>query len=453
MKTFRLFFCACCCAVMVQGASLAQQVAGTATTRTFTLEECLKIATGENLDVQNALAQAQDAAAQTRSAFGQYLPNATVSLGYSRTLNDKTAFNQGGQVIEIPIINRDFFFAQGNVNYTIFDGLARENNNAAAQANVTSADNNAAQVRRRTLNTIRGQYFSVLRAKQTLRIRREDFEVGKKQLERLRAQYEAGVVAIAPVFTQEADLANRELAIVQAENDLDLAKGTILTTLGMNPSSANVDFSDVQIPATITEADIKAFRSTIGEFTQAQTTATDKRLDLVSAKASLEAAQASTKASQASWLPTVSAGYNYNWNGNSISGFEYGRQGLGLSVDYTIFNGFQREVNIQRAQILEQQSLIQKRLAEQRISADVQNAFIQLNAAEKSLDITARSIKAAQQNFDAAEERFKVGAANILDYTTANSNLATAKINRSNALYNYLAAQFQMKFALGLLDE
>ncbi|MFY7999677.1 MAG: TolC family protein [Candidatus Kapaibacteriota bacterium] len=452
MKTFRLFFCACCCAVMVQGASLAQQVAGTATTRTFTLEECLKIATGENLDVQNALAQAQDAAAQTRSAFGQYLPNASISLAYSRTLNERSAFNQGGQVIEIPILNRDLFFAQGNVNYTIFDGLARENNNAAAQANVTSADNNAAQVRRRTLNTIRGQYFSVLRAKQTLRIRREDFEVGKKQLERLRAQYEAGVVAIAPVFTQEADLANRELAIVQAENDLDLAKGTILTTLGMNPS-ANVDFSDIQIPATITEADIKAFRSTIGEFTQAQTTATDKRLDIVAAKASVEAAQSSTKAAQASWLPTLGAGYNYNWNGNSLTGFEYGRQGLGLSLDYTIFNGFQREVSIQRAQIREQQSLIQKRAAEQRVSADVQNAFIQLNSAEKSLDITTRAIKAAQQNFDAAEERFKVGAANILDYTTANSNLATAKINRSNALYNYLAAQFQMKFALGLLDE
>jgi outer membrane protein len=240
---------------------------------------------------------------------------------------------------------------------------------------------------------------------------------------------------------------------VQAENDLDLAKGTLLTTLGMNPS-VNADFADVATPTTITEAELKAFRASIGDFPQAQPLALSKRLDYVAAQASLEAAQANTKVSQATWLPTVNAAYRFNWNGNNLGVFgQYAQQGLGLQLDYTLFNGFQREVSVQRSQIREQQAVIQKHLAEQRISADVQNAFIQLNTAEKSLDITARSLKAAQQNFDAAEERFKVGAANILDYTTANGTLATAKINRSNALYNYLAAQYQIKFALGLLEE
>ena len=454
MKTRQLFFVLVFCGILgVSSTAFAQQVAGNSAMRTFTLEECLKIATGDNLDVQNAVALAQDAAALTRSAFGQYLPNASVSLGYNRTLNTVSGFNLGGKIQEVPITSPDVFFASGNISYTIFDGLARENNNTAAKLNVTAADNTAIQTRRRTLSTIRSQYFTVLRAKQTLRIRREDFEVGKKQLERLRAQYEAGVVAIAPVFTQEADLANRELAIVQAENDLDLAKGILLTTLGMNPS-VNADFADVATPTTITEAELKAFRASIGDFPQAHPLALSKRLDYVAAQASLEAAQASTKVSQAAWLPTVSAGYRFNWNGNDLDGFgQYAQQGLGVQLDYTLFNGFQREVSVQRAQIREQQAVIQKHLAEQRISADVQNAFIQLNTAEKSLDITARSLKAAQQNFDAAEERFKVGAANILDYTTANGTLATAKINRSNALYNYLAAQYQIKFALGLLEE
>lgn len=426
--------------------------AGSVAMRVLTLEECLKIAVGENLDVRTAIATAQDAAATTRTTFGQYLPNASVSLGYNRTLNTVTGFNLGGSIQEVPITNPDIFFASGNVNYTIFDGLARENNNAAAQSNLTAADQNASQTRRRILNTVRTQYFSVLRAKQTLRVRQEDFEVGKKQLERIRAQREAGVVAIAAVYGQEADVANRELAIVQAENDLEFAKGTLLTTLGMNPSVVS-DFSDVQIPST-SEEDIKAFRSSIGEPAQAQTIAAAKRLDNSAAQASLEGAQASVRAAQATWLPTIGLGYQYSWNGNSLGDFgQYARQGLGLSLDYTIFNGFQREVSIQRAQIREQQSLIQKRQAEQRISADVQNGFIQLNAAEKNLDITARALKAAQQNFDAAEERFKVGAANILDLTTANANLATSKINRITAIYNYLGAQYQMKFALGTLDE
>ena len=54
--------------------------------RVMTLDECLKLAVGENLDVKNAVALAQDAAALTRTAFGQYLPSASVNLGYNRTL-------------------------------------------------------------------------------------------------------------------------------------------------------------------------------------------------------------------------------------------------------------------------------------------------------------------------------------------------------------------------------
>jgi outer membrane protein len=452
----RLCFAACALFVLslpLTTVALAQQIAGKIPERAFTLEECLKIAAGENLDVQDALTRFEDAAASTRRAFGQYLPSVSVTLGYDRNLNSVTAFNFGGQVTEVPITNPNFFFASGNINYLLFDGLAREHNNAAAQASLTSANQNAIFTRRRILNTVRSQYLNVLRAKQTLNIRREDFEVGKKQLERLRAQFEAGVVAIATVYTQEADVANRELAIVQAENDLEIAKGTLLATLGMDPT-ANVDFTDITIPASIGESEIQAFRASIGNLNQAQRLASEKRLDVASAQSSVEAAQAGVRAAQGSWLPTLSASYRYSWNGNNVELFGFGaQQGLGVVLSYPLFNGFQREVDIQRAQIREQQAAIQKRFTEQRLSVDVQNALAQLNAAEKSLDITNRALKAAQQNFDAAEERFKVGAANILDYTTANSNLATARINRSNALYNYIAAQYQTQFALGLLEE
>jgi outer membrane protein len=432
-----------------QGSS--QAVAGSGV-RTFTLEECLKIAGTENLDVQNDMARLNDAQARVRTAWGQYLPSANISLGYSRTLNSTTGFNAGGSILEVPVSRPDIFFTQANVNYTLFDGLNRENTYAQSQANVLSAEKTAEQTRRRALNTIRSQYIAVLRAKQTLRIRREDFEVGKKQLERIKAQFEAGTVAVAPVYTQEADVANRELAIVQAENDLEIAKGILLASLGLNPTMS-ADFTDITIPQVITESDIKSFRSSFGETNQIASQAMQKRVDYASAQASIEAAQAAIRAAQGAWYPSVGAGFQYSWNGNDLTTFNrFSQQGLGVTMTYTLFDRFNREVTIQRAQISEDQAKIQKRITEQRISSDVQNAFTQLNAAEKSLDITARSLKSAEQNFNAAEERFKVGAANILDYTTANGTLVTARINRLNALYNYVAAQYQVRFAIGTLD-
>jgi outer membrane protein TolC len=74
---------------------------------------------------------------------------------------------------------------------------------------------------------------------------------------------------------------------------------------------------------------------------------------------------------------------------------------------------------------------------------------LNLYSAEKQLEITNRSIIAANQNFESAKERFEVGTATIVDYLTANTQLITAKINRVNAVYNYFDAQVQVKFALG----
>lgn len=421
--------------------------------RTFTLEECLKIAANDNFDVQDAMARLTNAESSLKAAFGQYLPTANLNAGYGRQLNTTSVFIQGGARFEQPVENPNFYSASASINYTVFNGFTREAGHTQAQFNRDAADMNYKQARRRILSLVRSQYINILRAKQIVQTRREDFEVGKKQLERVRAQYEAGVVAIAPVYTQEADVSNRELAIVQAENDFEVAKGTLLATLGLNPTM-NTNFADIQIPQNISADDIGKFRTTIGSADVALSAALQKRVDYAAANASLEAANAGVKAANGAWLPTISAGLRYQWNGNSIGDFNVGSsQNIGLNLSYNLFDGFQRDNQYQQAQVQVMQGEIQKRQTEQRISSDVQNALVQLSATEKNLDITSRSLKSAEQNFSAAEERFKVGAANILDYTTANGTLINARINRINAMYNYISAQYQAKFALGTLDE
>jgi outer membrane protein len=426
---------------------------GSRNVRVFTLEECLQIAAASNLDVQDAVANATLSSADQKETWGAYLPTADVTLGYSRTLNTVTGFNLGGTITEVPVRTPDIFFSNARVGYTIFNGFIREGLNGQANANYEAAEKNATQTRRRILNTVRTQYFNVLRNKQIVATRREDFEVGKKQLERVKAQFEAGVTAIAAVYTQEADLSNRELAIVQAENDLELAKGQLLATLGMNPTLA-ADVTDVQMPQTLGEKELQDFRTSIATPDNAAAEAVSKRADHEAAKSSILAAEQNLRSSNGRWLPTVSAGFDYRWNGTDIASFgQYSQQNLSLIASYNVFDGFTRDAAIQRSQIRLEQAQIRKRQTEQRIASEVQNAYTQLNAAEKNLDITARALKSAEQNFQAAEERFKVGAANILDYTTANGQRVNARINRINAIYSYLAAQYQTRFALGLLEE
>lgn len=457
MKTFQLFLLACCCfAFGMNHHASAQQVAGGSAVRTMTLEECLKIAAGDNLDVQSALARVNGAAADLKVAQGQYLPTANGSIGYGRSIplsGTQTVFVGGVPITrEISQEQLNSLSASLNVNYTAFDFFQRENTISQRTHTNEAVNQNVIIARQRALANVRSQYLSVLRAKQVVNVRREDLEVGKKQLDRIKAQRDAGVVAVAAVYAQEADLGTRELNLAQAENDLETAKGTLLTTLGMNPGLP-VDMNETGISTEIKTEDVTAFRAMYTNYKAIFDQALSKRIDRTAAQETVKASEAGLAAAKASYLPTIGVGAGWNWQNYQFGGFENSRPFVGANVSFNIFDGFQREQSVQNIQVQLTQNQIQLRQAEQRIAADVQNAFIQLNASEKNIDITARGLKAAQQNFDAAEERFKVGAANILDLTTANGNLATAKINRINALYNYIAAQYQMKFALGILDE
>lgn len=438
-----------------QSSSVQQPASAGAGVRVYTLEDCLKLALGENLDVQNAQAQLNSAAGNAQAAFGQYLPTANFGIGYFRLLNSQSLVPFGDIILApIPEASRGQFSFNANLNYTVFDGFQRDGSYARAQANYSAADYSLSQSKQRVLWLVRSNYLALLRARQAVRIRQEDFALGKKQLERIRAQYEAGTIAIAPVLTQEADVANRELSVVQAENDYEIARGTLQSVLGMNPGTP-AEFADLplDLEKITSPSEVAQFRATYSNYNGLMEIASKKRRDVAAANASVEAAAAGVRAANSGWYPSLSVGASYSWRNIRIAGLEYGNQTLFAQLQYNIFDGFQRDNLHQQAEVAAMQADVQKRQTVQRVATDVQTALTILTAAEKNLDITARGLKAAQLNFDAAEERFKVGAANIVDLTLANANLATAKINRINALYNYVAAQYQVRFATGTLDE
>ena len=81
----------------------------------------------------------------------------------------------------------------------------------------------------------------------------------------------------------------------------------------------------------------------------------------------------------------------------------------------------------------------------------MQTAFLRLKSAEKMLDVTKKTQKFAEQNQLSVKELFKLGAANITDLSVANMQYLTAKINRVDAVYGYIAAQKEVLYHMGEL--
>jgi outer membrane protein len=420
----------------------------------YSLTDALRIANTRNLDIQLANAQLVNAGASVMGAFGTFLPTIYFSSGYTRQLfqDEFTTVNlPGGITQRFPTGNPNNYNMNVGLNYTIFNGFSREANYNSAQNSFKAADLTTRQQRLDVAFNIHRQYIDVMRNRQIAQIRREDFIAGQKDVEAARARFEAGATAIAPVYAQETELGNRELAIVQAENQVNIAKARILASMGLEPTE-NAEFLEASIPTTITDTEIAAFRAEMGSTNAVLAAAFKNRNDVQAAKARIDAAEDNLTASRSGYFPTLSASTGWTWSNNELNEFnERGRTFVGVNLDVPVFDNFRTNTQIQSAQFMLSQSRIQEQQLEQSIRNEVLTALLNLDAAEKQLEITQRALRSAEQNFKSASERYKTGLASITDFILANNQYITAKINRTNVVYNYLDAQNQVRYAAGVL--
>ncbi len=416
----------------------------------YSLDDCIEIAMEKNFDIQLSETSIKTASANLTSAFGSYLPNVNFNMGFSRQLNVRT-ISIGG--VNLPIkASPNNYSMSAIAGYTIFDGFSREAVYSSAQDNLEATSMNSEYTVKKVLLDVYRQYITIVRNSQIVKIRRENIELGRKQLERIQAIYKAGNEPIGTVYSQEADLGNRELQLVKAENDMNVAKAVLLSTMGLEPRY-DVEFLEKSIPATITNDEIVAFRKRIGSLRATTKKALKNRLDFKSTESTVQAAKANVSNASSGYYPRLSASGGWSWSNSQFTGFgDFGRSFMGLNLTVPLFDNFNTNNRIQTAKLTLEQRQVERKKLEQNIRSYVQTAFLNLDAAEKQVEITGRSLKSATRNYESSNERFQTGAINITDLIFANTQLITAKINRITAIYGYIYSQKEVLFGMGKLD-
>jgi outer membrane protein len=443
-KVFILFF-------LFYGFTLIAQEKGQ--TQVFTLSECLKIARQKNPRLKVAEANISTAGAEITSAFGNFLPSATFNMGYTRQLNVEAGqkINIGGQTIVVGKIEPNSYNMSLSLNYNLFDGFSREAQYNSAKERLNSAFSSYSQTISEIEIGVYRAYINALRLTKILEARRKDFELGQKELERVRALFEAGSIPITNVLSQEAELANKEILIIQAENDLKNAKAVLLSSMGMEPD-INIEISEKDIPLEYSEEEIAQFRSQFGVLEKVLPKVLSNRKDLLALEQQIRASQANLTIARANYFPTLSAYGGWSWANNEFNKFsELGRSFVGLALRVPIFENFKTnyQIELAKAQIVELET--QKLQLVQNIKSQLIQAINNLDAAEKQLSATKKSVEAAEKNFQSARERYNVGSASVTDYLLANNLLVNAQINQINAIYGYYLAQKELLYTIGLL--
>lgn len=422
--------------------------------KVFTLSECIDIAMKENADVMISKASIIAANSSIKSAFGSYLPQANFSMGYSRQLNatgGKTV-NVGGQIIPIGETPPNSYNMGVNLGLNLFDGFAREANFQSASDLYDKSLLTLEQTKSFVKLNVYRLFFDYASKKKILSTRQDNLDRGKKELESIRAKNQVGQLPINIVYSKEAEIGNLELELARAENDVNLARANLLALIGLNPNN-KIDFYTDDPAFSVEDTEISKFRNYVGFFEDAVQKALKNRSDYKATEKELNSRNYQVKAIQANYFPKIQLGGGWTWSNSQFTDFsDKGRSYIGLNLSLPLFDGFQTNTQIQYAEFNYKSQQIQLLTLEKNIRKEVEQAFLNLDASEKQIKISEKSLLAAEMNYKVLQERFNVGTASITDLIQANSQYLLAQINKISSYYYYLLSQKEVEYATGMLN-
>jgi outer membrane protein len=171
------------------------------------------------------------------------------------------------------------------------------------------------------------------------------------------------------------------------------------------------------------------------------------------ARASLAAAKQLRSAAKTSYLPTINA--NYSRNGAGVGNFGFGSDPfqytgrLNLTASYPIFNGFQREEAIVRANVAEDIANSQLRDAQLAATSSLASYIGALRGAAQRVEVQQATVAAAEEDLRVQQQRYNIGASTLLDVLTSQTTLAQARSALISARYDYRIARAQIEALIG----
>ncbi|HYM19712.1 MAG TPA: TolC family protein [Candidatus Kapabacteria bacterium] len=412
----------------------------------LTLDDAIKLALEKNYTARTA-ADALSSAEFSRSKAGDaLLPSVTGSGSY--TYSDQltsTLFYPN-----VPYATHGLSYRVA-ASLNLFNGGADAANISAAGYALDAAKYNLKWTRQVVAFNVISDYVNALRTKELRSSAELTYSQDTTQLTRVRAQYSAGAVAVNAVYQQEAVVGQDLLQLIQSKNNYANALADLLFQLNIAPSRygefdvslAGIDTNVVTMRSKT--GDMQVTPSAIGDLL-------DHREDFASQRANLLSQEESIKITKAALLPTLNASFGIGGSGanNTIPSIQLIHALSGsLTLSMPIFDKFQTSLQTDILNTQLDEGRIQLEQAEQQFRSDITKADNNLRSSQEALDASVSALTSAEESYRSATERLRVGAGIQVDVIVAQAALETARVNRVNAVYNYVLATKQLEYLLG----
>lgn len=423
-------------AVLAAGLTLSGPRPVSAQSVSVTLEEAVRRAQATQPGVVAAFGNVNTAEAQLRTTrLGAYLPNLTANTTGTRSYSATPRLDQttGQLTTTTTSVNMGL-----SASVDLFTGFRRGADSRAARANLGAAEADLTNAQFQAGLSVTQQFFDALAAQQLVRVREAGVRRAEEQLSLSEAKLRVGSATRSDSLRSLVNLGNAQLQLVSAESDVARTQAGLARLIGTEGRVAAED--DSSFYQTTTRLDTAAVRQ--------EALAMSPRVQ--AAEATSVAAEASVKAARAGYFPTLALSGSANWSGSSLDSYNLeGNRQLQLGLSWPLFNRFQREQSIQTRISSLNAAEATARDARREIEASLTTQYAALEAARVRIEITTTSVVAATEDLRVVNERYRVGAATILDVLNSQEALAQAEVDAVTARFDFLKARAQIEALIG----
>jgi len=436
----------------------------------WTLEECIRYAFDNNINIKQSLLDVENADINESDAVGNFLP--------SFNLNANNNWNSGltQDVVTGILVNQVTrnFSTGGTVGIDVFNGLQNWKTLQAAKLSSLASQYSLEQMQDDISLAVANSYLQVLVSKQIRDLLIQQNEITQQQLDQTRIQIDAGTVPKGDILELEATDADEKRQIVVAENDVKISLISLAQLL-LIEDYENFEIADESYDVPLTDLLNRDIDEILEE-------AKKERYEVKIAETNLELAEKNLEISRGAYYPRLSAFFNYNTRESDRDRVGFGgpdpdnptrqigfvestgepvvtqnflsvaldplpfidqlwrNDGItyGLQLTIPVFNGFATRNNVKRNKINLERSLNQLKQTELDLEANVYQAYVDAQGAAKAYDAAQKAVDAQQIAFDFAKERFDVGSANSFDLNLSKIRLTNAENRLIQAKYDYI---------------
>jgi len=414
----------------------------TAQDKQWTLSECIEYALKENIQVRKAGVSASVGEINLQQAKDNRWPSLSASvsenLGWQQETDTYGATSYEGSARTNASLSS---------RVTLFSGFQAQNEIKQAGLNFESLQYITKETMENVSLSIMSAYLQVLYAGEQVTNSRNQSDATREELGLAKERLNLGAIANSDYLQVKTQLASEELTLANAINNLKMARVTLMQLMEYPlDDSFEIAHPDMDvIISTMPSADA------IDVFEEALLV----KPQIKNAELNLESAAIDLELAKGGFYPAVSM------NAGLSTGFtqaaEMGSQlksgfspSIGLSVSIPIFRNNQTKSAVSRARYGITTAELDELNTRNQLRKEVEQAVLDAQSAMISYDAAVNQHAASLESYNVAEEKFKLGVMNSIDFLIQKTNLNSAESNLLQAKYELVYSNKVIEFYKGI---